>query len=599
MRIGLILTALAVLANAATVLPAHAAADEKSPPLSCEDSIAANFKPNAKTKVLLVKAYKKGDSFPEPPQESRFDPSAPPMVATADLCLVKLLVGPGNPGPADAPSTSAGIGIEVWLPAKDAWNGRVHAIGGSGWAGTEEADPTKISSYTISNDLSSAPFVAGKEGAVTASTDTGHTGGVMNGAFAMNPDGTINKTLWNDFASRAIHQQVIIAKALATAYYGTAPKYTYWDGLSTGGRQALKQAQRYLEDFDGIVSVVPGINWSKFLVANVYPQIVIQRDLGGRHMTPDQLNLVSNAAINACDLVDGKHLGFILDNAACRYDPTKDQAVLCTADGGSNTTAACITRKQALAINKIWYGMTSDGSVPDPAIDNGVGALTGKRKWFGPARGTNLLALAGDAPFTIAADMLALVSQDPTVATPSFHNAKSNGADGWRSVSYEQLAQAFDAGIALQLQFGDINTDDPDLTAFRARGGKLIHVQAINDELVPYLGSVNYYERVLAKMGGLSGIQNFYRFFLIPGMAHGSRNGTSNPDANPPVPRAYKAELYTLLTDWVEKGTAPGNVVLKSLSDKPVAKSMPMCALPTKVTHVGGDINEAGSYACR
>ncbi|MGH0274109.1 tannase/feruloyl esterase family alpha/beta hydrolase [Sinorhizobium meliloti] len=100
-------------------------------------------------------------------------------------------------------------------------------------------------------------------------------------------------------------------------------------------------------------------------------------------------------------------------------------------------------------------------------------------------------------------------------------------------------------------------------------------------------------------MGGLSGIQNFYRFFLIPGMAHGSRNGTSNPDANPPVPRAYKAELYTLLTDWVEKGTAPGNVVLRSLSDKPVAKSMPMCALPTKVTHVGGDINEAGSYACR
>lgn len=258
MRKGLLLTSFAVLANVAAELPAHAGADENSLPLSCDGSIVANFKPNAETKVLLVKAYKKGDPFPEPPRESRFDPSAPPMMATADLCLVKVLVGPGNPGPADAPSTSAGIGIEVWLPAKGIWNGRVHAVGGSGWAGTEEADPTKISSYTISNDLSSAPFIAGKEGAVTASTDAGHTGGVMNGAFAMNPDGTINKPLWNDFASRAIHQQVVMAKALAEAYYGAAAKYTYWDGLSTGGRQALKQAQRYPEDFDGILAVVPG-----------------------------------------------------------------------------------------------------------------------------------------------------------------------------------------------------------------------------------------------------------------------------------------------------------------------------------------------------
>ncbi|WCK69069.1 tannase/feruloyl esterase family alpha/beta hydrolase [Agrobacterium tumefaciens] len=598
MRIGLLLIAFAVLANVATVLPAHAAADENPLPLSCDRSIVANFKPNAETKVLIVKAYKKGDPFPEPPQESRFDPSAPPMMATADLCLVKLHVGPGNPGPADAPSTSAGIGIEVWLPAKDIWNGRVHAVGGSGWAGTEEADPTKISSYTISNDLSSAPFLAGKEGAVTASTDTGHTGGVMNGAFAMNPDGTINKPLWNDFASRAIHQQVVMAKALAEAYYGAAPKFTYWDGISTGGRQALKQAQRHPEDFDGILSVVPGINWSKFLIANVYPQIVIQRDPGGRHLTPDQLNLVSNVAIEACDLVDGKHLGFILDNAACRYDPTKDQTVLCTADGGSNHTAACLTRKQALAINKIWYGMTSDGSVPDPAVDNGISTLTDKRKWYGPPRGASLLALVGDAPFTIAVDMLALVLQDPTMATPSFQNAKANGADGWKSMSYEKLAQAFDAGIARQPQFGDINTDDPDLTGFKARGGKLIHVQAMNDEPVPYLGSVNYYEQVLATMGGLSGVNTFYRFYRIPGMAHGSRNGTANPDANPPVPKAHNAELYTVSTDWVEKGIQPGNTVLKSLSDKPSAKSLPMCAFPTKITHVGGSINEAGSYEC-
>lgn len=599
MRTSINLAALALLASATAALPAHAATRAKPLPLTCDNSIAASFKPNADTKVLLVKAYSKGDRFPDTPEENRFDPSAPPTIATADLCLVKLLVGPGNAGPAGAPSTSAGIGIEVWLPTKDAWNGRVHAIGGSGWAGTEEADPAKISSYTISNDLSSAPFVAGQEGAVVATTDTGHTGGVMNGAFAMNPDGTINTTLWTDFSSRAIHLQVVLAKALAEVYYGVAPKYTYWDGLSSGGRQGLKQAQRYPEDFDGIISVVPGINWSKFLIANLYPQIVIQRDLGGRHMTPAQLNLVSNAAIGACDLIDGKHLGFILDNATCRYDPTKDRAVLCAADGGINRTADCVTRTQALAINKIWYGMTSDGSVPDPAIDNGVGPLEGKRKWFGLPRGTSLIALAGDAPFSISADMLALALQDPTVARPSFHNAKANGADGWKSMRYEQLAQAFDASVALQPQFGDINTDDPDLTAFKARGGKLIHVQATNDELVPYLGSVDYFERVLAKMGGLSGVNDFYRFYLIPGMAHGSRNGTSNPAANPPVLAPRKAEIYALLTDWVEKGVTPGNVVLKSLDDKPTSKILPMCVYPSKVTFNAGDLNKAGSYVCR
>lgn len=593
------LASLALLASATTASPAHAAAPAGPPTLTCDRSITANFRPNAETKVLLVKAYRKGDRFPDTPKENRFDPSAPPTIATADLCLVKLLVGPGNPGPARAPSTSAGIGIEVWLPTKSVWNGRVHAIGGSGWAGTEEADPEKISSYTISNDLSSAPFVAGQEGAVVATTDTGHTGGVMNGAFAMNPDGTINTRLWTDFSSRAIHQQVVLAKALTKAYYGVAPKYTYWDGLSSGGRQGLKQAQRFPEDFDGIVTVVPGINWSKFLIANLYPQIVIQRDLDGRHMTSDQLNMVSNAAIGTCDLVGGKHLGFVLDNAACRYDPTKDKAVLCASDGGSNGTAACVTRRQALAINKIWYGMTSDGSVPDPAIDNGVGPLNGKRKWFGPARGTSLTALAGDAPFSISADMLALALQDPKMATPSFHNATANGADGWKSLRYEQLAQAFDAGVALQPRFDNINTDEPDLTAFKAMGGKLIHVQATNDELVPYLGSVDYFERVLAKMGGSSGVNDFYRFFLVPGMAHGSRNGTSNPAANPPVPAPRKAEIYGLLTDWVEKGAEPTHLVLKSLPDKPASKSLPLCAYPSKVTFNSGDLDKAASYVCR
>lgn len=600
-RAAICLAVLAALVSAASVFPAHAAERAKTALLSCDSSIAANFKPSAETKVLLVKAFKKGDAFPNPSWVHMFVPSTP-TTAVADLCLVKLLVGPGSPGPVGAPSTSAGIGIEIWLPAKNAWNGRMHAIGGGGWSGSEESDVTKISGLTASVDLRTAPLVAGEEGAVTSTTDTGHVGGGLsnaNGSFGMNPDGTINKALWNDFASRAIHLQAVMTKALAKAYYGAAPKYAYWDGSSGGGRQSMKLAQRFPKDFDGIIANAPAIGWTKFMIADIYPQIVIQRDLGGKYMTADQLNLVSNAAIAACDVVGGKHMGFILDNAACHYDPTRDKAVLCAADGGSNGTAACVTPKQALAINKIWYGMTLDGSVPDPAVDNGFGPLTGKHKYYGVPRGTSLLTLAAGPPFVMGTDMLAHALQDPRIATPSFRNAKANGSDGWKSFSYAQLAQAFDAGIALQPQFGDIDTDAPDLSAFKARGGKLIHVNSINDDRIPYLGAVDYYERVLAKAGSLPQVQSFYRLYLIPGVSHGPWNGTSNPAANPPFHQPGKRELYTLLTDWVEKGIDPGTKVLNSSSNTPVAKSLPMCAYPAKATYVGGDINKAGSYACR
>ena len=133
--------------------------------LTCDDSITANFKPDAHTTVLLVKAFKKGD----PLVLSGAATAQTPKAANA-LCLVKLLVGPGNPGPVNAPSTSPGIGIEVWLPAKSAWNGRVHAVGGGGWAGTEEADTTAISSATNSGDIRFPADIAGQDGSVSSPT---------------------------------------------------------------------------------------------------------------------------------------------------------------------------------------------------------------------------------------------------------------------------------------------------------------------------------------------------------------------------------------------------------------------------------------------
>jgi len=398
---------------------------------------------------------------------------------------------------------------------------------------------------------------------------------------------------------------------LATAYYGSAPKYMYWEGGSTGGRQGLNLAQNNPTDYDGIIANQPVVNWSRFITAEMYPQIVFQRDLGGTPLTTAQQDLVSNAAIAACDVVGGQHLGYILDPSACTYDPTTDASVLCTADGGSNATAACVSKIQATAVNKLWYGMTSDGSVPSPATDNGwaqasTSALPASGRWFGQPRGASLYWAAFSAfginglaspraPFVVAPDQLALELQNPAIAEPSFINATGNGQSLWKSLSYAQLANAFDRGVALQAQFGNINTDNPDLSAFKNRGGKLLTWHGLADELVMPQGTINYYNRVAAQMGGLPSVQSFYRLYLVPGGGHATPNGTSNPAAVPPA--FGPTQEYGLLTNWVENSVVPDQVTLQSTVGA-VTNSRPVCVYPKKATYTSGDSTTAASYTC-
>lgn len=568
--------------------------DTGAPPaqkLACDDSMKTRFAPDASTTVLLVKAFKKGDALLLTGAAS---PST--SIAQNDLCFVKLNVGPGNPGVAGAPSTSPGIGIEIWLPTAANWNKRIHVKGGGGWAGGTHGTLTGIT--PVSGSAGSASDTAGVEGAVSATTDTGHA--ISNGSFAMNPDGTINTILWKDFSERGIHEMAVKTKALAKAYYGEDAKYAYWNGFSTGGRQGLKEAQANPADFDGILAGAPANNWTRFITTELYPQIVVQRDLGGVAITADQHTTVSNAAINACDMVGGVHLGYVPDPAACRYDPTTDAAVICTADGGSNATAGCVSPAQALAFNKFWYGQTADGSVPSPAADNGFAAATAPaQKWYGLARGASLMGLAGATPFPISSDMVALELQDPTIATPSFLNATGNGADRWKSLTYAQLANAWDRGVALQGAFANINTDSADLSAFRDRKGKLISYHGLADTLIPPQGTINYYSRVAAQMGGVAATQGFYRLYLVPGMGHGFSNGTSDANANPPLPT--NAQLYELLTAWVEKGIEPParvEVATVASASFPAVKSRPLCLYPLKANHTSGDPNLAASYSC-
>jgi feruloyl esterase len=558
-------------------------------------SIARILRHDADTTVLLVKEFKTGD-----PVALSGTPATPaPPIASSDICLVKLLVGPGNPGTPGAPSTSPGIGIEVWLPTDANWNRRIRNLGGGGWAGGQQTSTTLIGN-------AQGASMAGS-GFVTGTTDTGHS--VGNGSFAMREDGGINTTLWRDFAERSLHQLALKTKELTKGYYGKRQHYAYWDGCSTGGRQGYKIAQTHPDDYDGYLVGAPAFNWTRFITNELYPQIVMQQDLGAG-IAIAKLNAVSAAATQACDVVNGQHLGFILDPDQCRYDPTRDAAALCSGVAGNgvtgtNTSASCVTLKEASAINKIWYGQTFDGSAPDPAQDNGSGIfLAPNQLWWNLTRGSNLTLLAGNpsappffGPFPIATDMVALELQDPTYATPSFVNATGNGANKWQQLSYAGLAGAYQQGLALQGYFGDINTDNPDLTRAKHHGAKLLTYHGWSDVLIPPHGSINYYNRVAQVAGGVAQTNEFNRLFMIPGMGHCSGVGSVGPDANAnTIPLPATNQFFDALMTWVEERRPPSVLVLNSAD---ASSSLPVCPYPQKATYQGsGPINAAASYRC-
>jgi feruloyl esterase len=603
-----------LLVGAASIaLSACAGMDAATKPgsaqLNCDDSLKSAFKPDANTTITFVKSFKKGDPLALPGTPA----SPPPPVASNDACLVKLNVGPGNPGPVGAPSTAAGIGIEVWLPSAANWNGRIRSTGDGAFSGNPNIAPIDLLRPDVAAWATERAYVS-------SISDGGHVNqvGVSYGAFAVNPDGTINTTLWKDLSTRSIQQLAEKTKLLAAAYYGSPANYAYYAGCSGGGRIGYASAQTSPKDFNGILAEAPSINQTQFYLHLSYPGFVVQRELGGVPFTREQLEMVSQAAVDACDTaLNGKHDGYLSDPAQCTYDPMTDRAVLCMGDGGTNVTPSCLSKRQAAAVNKIWYGPTTDGTVPSPSVDNGFHVVrSANHLWWGVPRGTALGPIARQIPddialFGNAIDQVALSLQDPTLSTvtPLFKNAAGNGADGWKALSYADYANALLRGKMLNDPwFGDIDTNNPDMTAFRLAGGKLITIQGLADTIVPPMGAVEYYERSTAVFGGYDKIQQFHRLYLVPGRGHcGARQGaptTAKPpilnQANTFAPWAdnnlYKTELFEALVQWVEKGTPPTTFTAVS-ADKKVSR--PICLYPKKLAYMGGDTDLPSSYTCK
>lgn len=484
-----------------------------------------------------------------------------------NYCLVKVLV-------------PRAINIWVGLPMDGAWNGRWQSEGGGVYAGAVNV-PSSL-----------------RDGYAAATTDTGHSTNALSGAFGMLERGKPDIELQTDFASRSEHLMAVIGKQLAKAFYGKEPDYSYWNGCSTGGRQGLRMAQDYPDDYDGILAGAPAIHWDRFQAAMLWYPLVAQRDNGGpvgggdRAAMSGKYRLATDRAVAACDLQDGVKDGLLGDPRQCGYLAAEDTSITRTACAVSD--ASCLTPSEASAIDAMWKGPIACANgekvckVPDVASRN-LQRKGDKRLWYGQPRGTDLGSLGGAAPFAVVTEQNRYwVYLDPDW--------------DWKSVNTGNFLQYFRDNVK---QVGPMMaTDDPDLKAFRKSGGKLVIWHGWADPLINANGSVDYYERVVDRMGGLKKTQEFARLFMAPGVGHCS-------GGNGPAPQGQ----FDAVVNWVEKGIAPEKIPASRGGPggargagppargggAPAASPMtrPLCPYPAVAKYKGtGSTDDAANFSC-
>lgn len=439
------------------------------------------------------------------------------------------------------PSSDSDIRFEVWLPAAE-WNGKFQGIGNGGFAGS-------ISYSQLGVALS--------RGYATASTNTGHeAAGGIDATWALgHPEKVI------DFGHRAIHETAVKAKAIVRAYYGEGPKRSYFSSCSNGGRQALMEAQRYPEDYDGIIAGAPANHWTRLMSNAAELMRITQAEQGG-YIPASKLRAIQDAALAACDHLDGVRDGVVENPARCRPDPAK---LVC--QGAESDT--CLTAPQAAALKKIWEGTSiSPGySCSGEAEPGGfAGWITGK----GPE--TSALFLFSTQFFKN------MVYADPN----------------W---DYRKFNLGRDSRAAEEKVGRHLNAVDPDLSRFQARGGKLILYHGWNDAAIPALHLIEYYDRVLSKVGK-DKAASFVRLFMAPGVQHcGAGAGPNNfGQGRPGVEGDALHDIDAALERWVEGGIAPDRLIATHQASK---RTRPLCPYPLTAQWTGsGSTDDAANFTC-
>jgi len=456
------------------------------------------------------------------------------------------------------PADASEIEIEVWMPAS-AWNGRFEGVGNGGFAG---AIPYSAMAPGVSL------------GYATAGTDTGHTGSSTDdGSFALgHPEKII------DFGYRAIHWMTMIGEQITSAFYGEDARFSYFDGCSTGGRQALMEAQRFPNDYDGIVAGDPVAYYTHHHVgANLWVVRQMFDDPRNTVFTT-QDTLLGNAVNAACDALDGVVDGVLNNPRRCHFDPG---VLLCTT---GQTPPNCLTADQVEAVRQLWNG-------PDEVVD---------QRGYYPAFERGGEADGWPSTISPAPPPAPETDDHARVGLPFFKYFVFDDAK-WDFRTFDWIAGPAYVENKLvvpgQTLASVLNSIDPDLDRFRAHGGKLIQYHGFSDPEVPPLTSINYFDSVVhrldeSKQKGLERTQDFYRLFMVPGMNH-CKGG----------PGANVFDMLTPLVHWVEQGLAPDRVLATHYVDnsphRGIAFTRPLCSYPQEATYKGsGSTNDAANFGC-
>ena len=490
-------------------------------------------------KIVSAQSISAG-AFPVPANVPAFIPNSPSLYeAMPPFCRVTVN---------GQPSTDSDIKIEVWMPTAG-WNGKFQGQGNGGFAG--------YINYP-------AMAVAVTRGYATAATDTGHSAGGATWALG-HPEKI------TDYGYRAIHQMTDVAKTLVAAFYGTKSHYSYFGSCSNGGRQALMEAQRFPEDYDGILAGAPANFWTHLLTGGLWDAQATTNDPAS-YIPSSKLPAIAAAVNAACDTQDGVKDGILNDPRQCHFDP----AVMLCKNGDSDK---CLTGPQTAALKKLYEGAhDANGQIYPGFLP---GAEDGEQGWAAWITGR---APGGGSLFGFTKGFFADMVYDK--------------AD-W-DYKTADLSEAVRKADNTQAQ--NLNAVDPSLERFRSHGGKLILYHGWNDPAISALNSINYYRSVVKQMGQENS-QTFLRLYMVPGMQHcGGGPGTTSFGQSA-ASATYDPEhnISTALEQWVEKGSAPSTIIATKHSEAAGAVNMtrPLCPYPQSAKYKGsGDPNKAESFVC-
>jgi hypothetical protein len=469
-------------------------------------------------------------------------PGAPTRVTSATL------VAAGGPDPevCDVKGFVAPqVHFELKLPTKT-WQGRYLQSGCGGFCGAVGSPSFPTCDLQPGGDFA------------VAATDDGHVAGGTDGLWGID-----DQQLRVDFGSRAPHVLSLAARAIIGAFYGVAPRFSYFQGCSDGGREALMEAQRFPGDFNGIVAGAPANIWAPLLAESLtWNARANMDDHGSQILTADRLPALHDAVVKACDGADGLVDGQIDDPRACRFDP----ASLRCPSGVDQP--ACLSPAQVETVRKL-YG--------------------------GPVDSAGRHLYPGGEPF---GSELAWV---PWVVTPpSFQSLDSGFADSYLKYLGFPIAQPasslqdwrFTAAQFNRLRAAGqlYNSASADLTAFRQRGGKLIIWHGWADPAIAPDGTPAYYDAVQDRVGGLLAAQQFARLFMVPTVYHcGGTYGTGT---------AVRFDLVNPITHWVEQGAPPDKIIVTHADQTgSVVRTRPVFAYPEQARYTGtGSIDDATNF---